>query len=49
MFDRFRKFMTPPSRRDREQAYLEASANRYDLEMREREIMRGKFREPRYY
>lgn len=31
------------SRRDAEIAYLSASANLYDLEMREREIMRGKF------
>jgi hypothetical protein len=36
-------FPRPVSRRDAELAYLRASANLYDLEMREREIARGKF------
>lgn len=36
-------FLRPISRRDAEMAYLAASASLYDLEMREREITRGKF------
>jgi hypothetical protein len=36
-------FPRPVSRRDAEIAYLSASASLYDLEMREREIARGKF------
>jgi hypothetical protein len=39
------KFIFPRqlSRRDAELAYLRGAANLYDLEMREREIARGKF------
>lgn len=39
------KFIFPSrvSRRDAEIAYLAESASLYDLEMREREITRGKF------
>lgn len=44
MFDQVRKFFTGPTVAERERAYLEESANRYDLEMREREIQRGRFR-----
>lgn len=36
-------FPRPVSRAEAELAYLRASANLYDLEMREREIARGKF------
>ncbi len=36
-------FLRPISRAEAELAYLRASANLYDLEMREREIARGKF------
>jgi hypothetical protein len=36
-------FPRPVSRAEVELAYLRASANLYDLEMREREIARGKF------
>ena len=36
-------FPRPVSRRDAEMAYLSGSASLYDLEMREREITRGKF------
>lgn len=36
-------FTSPVSRRDAEMAYLAGSASLYDLEMREREITRGKF------
>lgn len=36
-------FARPVSRRDAEMAYLAASVSLYDLEMREREITRGKF------
>lgn len=36
-------FPRPVSRADAEMAYLRAAANRYDLEMREREIANGKF------
>lgn len=36
-------FPRPISRRDAEMAYLSGSASLYDLEMREREIARGKF------
>jgi hypothetical protein len=42
------KFIFPRqlSRRDAEMAYLAGSASLYDLEMREREIARGKFARP---
>jgi hypothetical protein len=36
-------FPRPVSRREAELAYLGAAASLYDLEMREREIARGKF------
>lgn len=36
-------FPRPISRHEAELAYLRAAANLYDLEMREREIARGKF------
>jgi hypothetical protein len=36
-------FPRPMSRRDAEMAYLSGSVSLYDLEMREREITRGKF------
>jgi hypothetical protein len=36
-------FPRPVTRAEAELAYLRASANLYDLEMREREISRGKF------
>lgn len=36
-------FPRPVSRTEAEMAYLRGASNRYDLEMREREIARGKF------
>ncbi|WP_203232286.1 hypothetical protein [Gemmobacter caeruleus] len=33
-----------PSDEEMERAYLDGAANRYDLEMREREISSGRFR-----
>ncbi|HUG61130.1 MAG TPA: DUF3563 domain-containing protein [Methylomirabilota bacterium] len=47
MFDRVRKLIAGPSTMEREAEYLSQSANRYDLEMRQREIDRGLFRQRR--
>jgi hypothetical protein len=39
-----RMFLKPVSRQQREMAYLNESVSIYDLESREREVSRGKFR-----
>ncbi len=39
-----RLFGSMPTRRDREEAYLNESVSRYDLERRMREVHEGKFR-----
>jgi hypothetical protein len=43
MLSRLRSFFHVPTTAELEQAYLEGSANRYDLELRQREIDRGVF------
>ncbi|MEQ1769124.1 MAG: DUF3563 domain-containing protein [Devosia sp.] len=40
---RLRNALSGPSRDDAERAYLNGAASRVDLEMREREISRGRF------
>lgn len=49
MFEGLKRYLAAPSTADRERAYLEASADRYDLEMRQREIDRGRFRRRNTY
>ena len=44
MFSRMKGLFHIPSTAEREVAYLNASASRYDLEMRQREVDQGKFR-----
>jgi hypothetical protein len=48
MFNRVKKLINDLSEEGRERAYLNASANHYDLEMRQREIDRGLFRRRTY-
>ncbi len=47
MFSNLKKLFTAPSTADRERAYLNESASQVDLEMRQREIDRGRFRQRR--
>jgi hypothetical protein len=44
LFDTLRSALRAPSRAEAERAYLNESMSRIDLEMREREIARGRFR-----
>jgi hypothetical protein len=39
------RFVSGPSLKDIERAYLEGAASRYDLECRERDIDAGRFRQ----
>lgn len=45
MFDRVKRLLHTPTTAERELAYLNDSASRYDLELRQREIDRGRFRQ----
>lgn len=49
MFEGLKQLIKVPSAADRERAYLEGAADRYDLEMRMREIDRGRFRRRNAY
>lgn len=49
MFSNVRKLFAVQTRAEREHAYLEQSVDRVDLEMRQREIDRGLFRQRRPY
>jgi hypothetical protein len=44
MFEGLKRYLAAPTTADRERAYLEDSASAYDLELRQREIDRGRFR-----
>ena len=48
MFEGLKQLVHFPTAAERERAYLEESVDRYDLELRQREIDRGRFRRRRY-
>jgi hypothetical protein len=47
MFKNIARLLTAPSAVELERSYLEGAGDRYELEYREREISRGKFRNHR--
>ncbi len=49
MFEGLKQLIKVPTAAERERAYLEQSVDRYDLEMRQREIDRGRFRRRNVY
>lgn len=49
MFEGLKQLVRVPTVADRERAYLEESVDRYDLELRQREIDRGRFRRQTRY
>ncbi|BBE71349.1 DUF3563 family protein [Oharaeibacter diazotrophicus] len=44
MFEGLKQMFHVPTMAERERAYLENAVDRYDLELRQREIDRGRFR-----